>query len=150
MIMVALLLALLTIWVAGSTVLEFLEERREAPGWRRVDGVVTSSSIHEVPREGERGFYIGLDAEIRYRYEVDGVPYDGAHHFADGGQPGGRKVSREMLRHFPPGARIRLHYDPGHPGEAKLPPRELNVATQIGCIIVLVLLTIGAYAAAWM
>jgi len=150
MIMIAILLAIVTLWVAGSTMLEAFKERRATPGWRRADGVVMSTRVHEEPRQGERGFYLGLDAEIRYSYEVDGVRYESVHQLTDDGQRGGKKISRAMVRFFPPGARIRLHFEPGHPDNAKLLPRDLDIGSQIGCIVVLLALTIGSYIAAWM
>jgi hypothetical protein len=149
MIMIAILLALLTLWVIHSSVGQLLEERRKWRGWRDVDAIVTSSEQIEEPRRGPTGFFVDTVGVVHYRYEIDGVSYHGEHRFtADVTKSQSRKLAVAVRRWFPPGAAFKLHYDPRHPDRAEIRPRELSVRTQVIVICCLATLTVLSYMSA--
>lgn len=88
--------------------LSFQHER-----WKKASGLVTVSHLLPGPEAGSA--VQGDHMMFRYSYSVGGRSYEGVA-FSMRAPPPPRKLVRE----FPPGRRVTVHYDPASPSNAVL------------------------------
>ena len=86
--------------------------------WPSVDGVVTESRVDQAT--DSRGHKTDIP-RITYRYSVDGVEHVGTRLFfgsqySESWTAGAKWTAhtQEYIARYPPGIRLRVHYDPDH------------------------------------
>jgi Protein of unknown function (DUF3592) len=73
-----------------------------------------------------------LDGErIRYEYQVAGHKYVGRRigYEVAGGSSTADPIAQELAEKYPPGAEVKVYYNPSHPATAVLEPRNMQNAT---------------------
>jgi len=98
-----------------------LGDRAEAArSWPTTEGVIVRSEVteHEYrdPKDGETRSR--LDIDFAYTYEVDGRRHEGHDYDVTGGWDG--SDLRRIAAAHPPGAHVRVYYDPSAPARAGL------------------------------
>jgi hypothetical protein len=86
--------------------------------WPTVIGTITSS-------------WNVLDGErLKYDYEVRGHHYVGHRigYEAEGGASSADPTAQEIAEKYPPGAQVKVYYNPSHPASAVLEPRNMQNA----------------------
>jgi hypothetical protein len=102
-------------WLGPRTLLE----ADEVADWPTVTGEVVSSHVER--RTGRRGSGDSWHAVIRYRYPVDGEVLEGERWDVAGPRKlPGQAAAEEVVRAFPAGAEVEVHFDPDDPSSAVL------------------------------
>jgi hypothetical protein len=73
-----------------------------------------------------------LDGErLKYEYEVGGRHYVGRRisYEVVGGTSSADPTAQELAEKYPPGATVKVYYNPSHPATAVLEPRNMQNAT---------------------
>lgn len=113
----AALVALALVFLVGTALAAMLLRQAwlsfQHEKWKKASGLVTVS--HLVPDRELGSSVTGDHMEFRYRYTVAGRAYEGVA-FSMRAPPPAQKIVRE----FPPGRHVTVHYDPGSPSEAVL------------------------------
>jgi uncharacterized protein DUF3592 len=121
---------------------------RASTHWRVAEGRVTESTIeiHEYTRRG----WIGWDTvqeylpKVAYAYEVAGSTYTNDL-TAFGLSPlESREEAERMLRGYPKGAPVRVHYDPDDPGTSVLQSAGGWALTALGAALLTAAIPFGA------
>lgn len=81
--------------------------------WKAAPGVVTQSQL--LPGSGADDSGPGDHAEFRYRFTVDGRSYEGVAFSMRAPPP-----PSAIVRRYPAGRHVTVHYDPRFPGDAVL------------------------------
>jgi len=86
---------------------------RKTRDWPHIEGRIDSSHVHA---EDD-----ALLPDIRFHYQVDGRDYQTAMEFSADTSPT-REFSEDYVRRFPPGATVKVYYNPEQPDQATLEP----------------------------
>ncbi|RMD80058.1 MAG: DUF3592 domain-containing protein [Gammaproteobacteria bacterium] len=93
-----------------------LQRSRRTARWPAVEGEIVESRPRR-PGEGDP-----LVPHIVFRYSVDGREHRCAYRLPEGAHPFS-DYSEALLRRYPVGQRVRVHYDPEDPDRATLEPQ---------------------------
>jgi hypothetical protein len=98
--------------------------RQASPNWPSVEGemLVARARAHNETGEQSGTPTHQWFTEVRYRYTVDGVTYEGTRLKAFDAIHFDEQQARAALAPFPPGARVKVYYDPRHPASSVLIP----------------------------
>jgi len=118
---------------------------KESTSWPTVSGKVTYSHA-ETTRKDKRNQY---RPAVKYSYTVDGRGYVGARITASDQIQKNISSAKDILRKYPVGAQVVVHYDPGDPGRAVLVPGlpgnvYVMLAAAAACIVLAVLVGVSA------
>ena len=87
--------------------------------WPATIGRVLESTVERVPGHGRVA--PGYTADVRYRYEVAGHTYLGDRTSLGRLSLGtGESAAESLVRQYPAGTAVEVHYDPARPGESVL------------------------------
>lgn len=95
---------------------------RASANWPRVKGTVTRSEVVENDNKEESEPARTWKPLVEYRYEVNGVAYTSARISFDDVETGDPKGASDIVREFPTGASIDVHYRPEAHSESVLKP----------------------------
>ena len=143
------MVALALIVIAGAWIYYRLALGRSetAALWPSVTGTVTASRYQESPvatADGDE--HIRYFANVAYRYEVDGKPYNCERIAFHGIDPHTRLLAvQAIVDRYPAGATVRVRYNPDDPGEAVLEVRPSRVTPLLITAIGLALLVAGVW-----
>lgn len=114
----AALLTLGVVFLIGTALAAMLLRQAwlsfEHESWKKASGLVTVSQL--VPDREPGSTVQGRHMVFRYTYTVGGRAYEGVAFSMRTPPPPPRKIVRE----FPPGRRVTVHYDPGAPSNSVL------------------------------
>jgi hypothetical protein len=98
--------------------------KRDSPRWPSVQGEIVVSRAVARNETGDRQGHLShhWQAEVEYRYVVDGVGYTGRRIRAFGPNHFDEASAQAELAPFPAGAKVPVYYQPGHPGTSVLIP----------------------------
>lgn len=88
--------------------------------WATVDGEIHFARVIE---EDDMTADVGgkrYRADVRYCYTVNGVEHTGSRRQLIVLESLSRAHAQEVVQHYPPGHRVRVHYDPANPADAAL------------------------------
>ena len=127
-----------------KTVWQRRNELASGKSWPTVEGQIVSSRI-EIPATRISDDEPDCRVNVRYRYQVNGVDYE-CDRIGFGGPEDMTEIAAEaVVAKYAAGARVRVHYDPKHPGRAVLDGEKayglgiwvaLALFTSIGAVLV--------------
>jgi hypothetical protein len=111
--------------------------------WPEVTGSVTKSRVQEIIRPRYSRWLLGrykYSPQITYRYTVGGRGYVNSEYSSWDAGSSDAGEARGIVRRYPPGRQVAVHYDPDDPGMSVLHPGlELSIASTLGFGLVLLL-----------
>ncbi len=108
---------ILTLLVNGILLLNIFSARRKASAmqtWPSAPGSIVESELRSRRRGSRRIYY----PHIVYQYNVMGQTYTGKR--ISPGPESGSSQARELVTKYPPGAPVKVYYDPQNPSDAVL------------------------------
>jgi uncharacterized protein DUF3592 len=87
--------------------------------WQTTEGVIIASRVHEEP--GVEG--LTYRPKVLYRYSVNGSEHVASRtKFGDGVSLSWSSPARQIVRTYPVGTAVTVHYNPADPADAVLEP----------------------------
>ena len=115
-----------------------LDQAKASESWPTVNGTVLESDLEK--HSGESTTY---SANIVYRYTVEGEDFDSDRVWFGGGySTSNRSEMQDVVREYPVGQAVTVHYSPENPAEAVLKPGAFT-SSYVLYVIGLVFLVIG-------
>ncbi|MBI5845358.1 MAG: DUF3592 domain-containing protein [Deltaproteobacteria bacterium] len=116
--------AVAVMFLAGGIVLAWMgashvKEAKRSLSWPIAKGVVKESKM--LTKRHSKG-RMGYCASVVYGYSVDGAALTGDRLGFDRDWKNNPQKPLETLKKYPPGAEIKVHYDPDQPGQSVLEP----------------------------
>jgi hypothetical protein len=96
---------------------------RQASRWPVARGRVIRSSVDEFESGDDDS--LCYRATVMYTYEVDGVTYEGDRLTVGIFSSSSPRLARRTTAKYPVGSAIKVHYNPGSPGESVVNPRSV-------------------------
>jgi hypothetical protein len=110
------------VFIVGGLLKTIWQRRNEVANgksWPAVEGQIISSAI-EIPKTRISDDEPNCRVNVRYRYQVNTVDYE-CDRIGFGGPDDMTQIAAEaVVAKYAPGASVRVHYDPKHPGRAVL------------------------------
>jgi hypothetical protein len=114
------LLGALAIWIG----LEDVMRAQASADWPAVDGTITRSTIERISSGGGSGRPRSEThaARIAYEYSVDGNRREGSRVSFGHYDTADEADAARVVKRYPAGTNVKVHYMPGNPGESVLEP----------------------------
>ena len=113
--LVSLVFFLVGTAIVCAVFLPLLQEVWHARAWQEGACTIVAS---RVARHGKSKPTYSVD--VRYRYDVDGLTYDGTRYQLFSGSSSGRADKQAVVDTLPPGSSVRCYYDPRAPATSVL------------------------------
>lgn len=112
--------------------------------WPAVDGLVISSTLQEYAHlETERGRAVHTyEPLVTYQYSVKSQPYSNTH-ISVGVSRFDRHTAEKILKRYPPGTRVHVHYNPSDPQESVLETIPIGNSLTVALSILFLAVGIG-------
>jgi hypothetical protein len=144
--------ALMWTWVAAAIctfltasvaygIFRLRTKMRGGKGWPVVPGQIISSQV-EQPQFHDSDDDVACTVNIRYRYRVGPMDYEGDRIDFGGGALKNREQAQKLTAKYPVGARVPVHYDPRTPAMSVLEPQ----AGSSSAALIVMLIVFGAIA----
>ncbi|MES2820486.1 MAG: DUF3592 domain-containing protein [Pseudomonadota bacterium] len=103
------------------------KEQRSAKTWPSVTATVTRSEVQSrtKPRDNDKQWETlegrtVYEANVGYRYEIDGVQYNGNRIKVNSSSYASRSTAEQVLAEYPVGKSVTAYYNPEEPGASVL------------------------------
>ncbi len=105
----------------GFTVLgaEQVARGKESTSWPSVEGRIVSSRVDISSEPSTGGDSMGYEANVLYRYSVDGAGFE-SRRISFTGLGRGKKSARAAVARYPKGKKVQVFHDPMDPASAVL------------------------------
>jgi hypothetical protein len=99
------------------------QSARESAAWPAVDGTITRSTVERVQSGGGgRPQSVTYAAQIAYAYAAEGSRHAGQRISLGHVDTEAQSDADGVVKRYPVGAQVKVHYMPGNPGESVLEP----------------------------
>lgn len=139
--------AAIFLFIGGLLLFIAIRTKRKAllsEDWPAVDGLVISSTLQEYAHlESEKGRAVHIyEPQVTYQYSVDAQPFS-SNRISAGVSRFDKRTAEKILKRYPPGTKVHVHYNPLEPQESVLETIPIGNNLTIALSIIFLVIGVG-------